>query len=189
MGYNNRAYMRNVINSFNEASMSTQHPDNYAYGQLRGRDTIRNYVLGGNATFTIVSKSTGRRFTYRVKSAPKDRNQNWSTNNQNRDLFFVSVLIGGDNESSYSYMGELRRNPNSVSGHRYFYSHGRKAKIAPDAKSVQGFIWFILQMESDKPFEHQMEFWHEGKCGRCGRKLTVPESIEAGIGPECAGKE
>src|ERR1019366_4832357 len=30
-----------------------------------------------------------------------------------------------------------------------------------------------------------LEVWHEGKCGRCGRKLTVPESIERGIGPEC----
>jgi len=29
---------------------------------------------------------------------------------------------------------------------------------------------------------------HEGKCGRCGRKLTVPLSIETGIGPECASK-
>jgi hypothetical protein len=28
--------------------------------------------------------------------------------------------------------------------------------------------------------------WHEGRCGRCGRKLTVPESIESGFGPECA---
>jgi hypothetical protein len=29
---------------------------------------------------------------------------------------------------------------------------------------------------------------HEGKCGRCGRKLTVPESVKSGFGPECAGK-
>ena len=26
---------------------------------------------------------------------------------------------------------------------------------------------------------------HEGKCGRCGRKLTTPESCLRGIGPEC----
>jgi hypothetical protein len=26
---------------------------------------------------------------------------------------------------------------------------------------------------------------HEGRCGRCGRTLTVPESIESGFGPEC----
>jgi len=29
---------------------------------------------------------------------------------------------------------------------------------------------------------------HEGRCCRCGRQLTVPSSIDAGIGPECAGK-
>ena len=32
-----------------------------------------------------------------------------------------------------------------------------------------------------------VEVWHEGICGRCGRKLTVPESVERGLGPECAG--
>jgi hypothetical protein len=30
-----------------------------------------------------------------------------------------------------------------------------------------------------------LEIWHEGRCGRCGRKLTVPESIHNGYGPEC----
>jgi hypothetical protein len=30
-----------------------------------------------------------------------------------------------------------------------------------------------------------LEVWHEGRCGRCGRALTVPESVERGIGPEC----
>jgi len=27
--------------------------------------------------------------------------------------------------------------------------------------------------------------FHEGACGRCGRTLTVPESIASGFGPEC----
>ena len=31
-----------------------------------------------------------------------------------------------------------------------------------------------------------LEVWHEGRCGRCNRALTVPESIASGIGPECA---
>jgi hypothetical protein len=30
------------------------------------------------------------------------------------------------------------------------------------------------------------EVWHEGKCGKCGRALTVPSSILTGIGPECS---
>ncbi len=34
----------------------------------------------------------------------------------------------------------------------------------------------------------QLEVWHEGCCGKCGRKLTDAESIARGIGPECYGK-
>jgi len=26
------------------------------------------------------------------------------------------------------------------------------------------------------------------RCGRCGRVLTVPESVESGFGPECIGR-
>src|SRR5271157_2617898 len=29
---------------------------------------------------------------------------------------------------------------------------------------------------------------HEGRCCRCGRELTVPASIHAGMGPDCAEK-
>ena len=33
-----------------------------------------------------------------------------------------------------------------------------------------------------------VEINHEGRCGRCGRALTVPESVASGIGPESALK-
>jgi hypothetical protein len=29
---------------------------------------------------------------------------------------------------------------------------------------------------------------HEGICGACGRKLTTPESLARGVGPECWGR-
>ncbi len=32
---------------------------------------------------------------------------------------------------------------------------------------------------------HGYKLVHEGRCGRCGRTLTVPESVTEGIGPEC----
>jgi hypothetical protein len=160
---------------------------NHAYGQLHGHVAIRNYLLAGNSTFTLVSRETGRRYTYRVKSAAKDRNQNWSVNNQDRNIFFVSVLTGSDNDSSYRYMGELRRV--EPSGHAFRYVHGRKSILQESAMSIKAFKWFIGQLESHREFEEQLEFWHEGRCGRCGRKLTVPESIASGMGPECAGKE
>lgn len=48
---------------------------------------------------------------------------------------------------------------------------------------VLGKCWFGKTAGQDLP---ECEVWHEGRCGRCGRKLTVPESIETGIGPDCA---
>lgn len=159
---------------------------NHSYGQLHGRESMRGYVLAGNSTFTLVSKSTGRRFTYLVKTAAKDRNQNWSTNNQNRDMYFVSVLTSPD---TYSYIGFLKRNAHDNNDATFPFIYGTKSKIRRDAESVKAFEWFWGRLEKFAHVDGLMEFWHEGKCGRCGRKLTVPESVASGIGPECAGKE
>lgn len=62
-----------------------------------------------------------------------------------------------------------------------------KAKITAEAPSVKGFVFFWNAIAAGK-MPCSMTVRHEGKCGRCGRKLTVPESIDRGIGPECAGK-
>lgn len=156
------------------------------YGRLESRQDIRNYLFGGNATLTLVSKASGRRYTYKVKSAPLDRTQQWSTNNQNRNMFFVSLLTGSDNDSSYTYFGQLVRV--EPSGHAFKYMHGKKSTLKFDAPGVIAFRWFIRQVEEHKSLE-STEVWHEGSCGRCGRKLTVPESIKSGVGPECASKE
>jgi hypothetical protein len=33
------------------------------------------------------------------------------------------------------------------------------------------------------------EVMHVGKCCKCRRLLTTPESIQRGIGPECSGEK
>ena len=49
--------------------------------------------------------------------------------------------------------------------------------------------WFYEKVIVDgkKPSDIGLEVWHEGRCGKCGRKLIVPESIARGIGPEKGG--
>ena len=56
------------------------------------------FILGGNATFTVVSKRTGKRYTYRVRVAPEDH-----------ECFFASVLVGPDNTADYQYLGYFIR--------------------------------------------------------------------------------
>jgi hypothetical protein len=75
--------------------------------------------------------------------------------------------------------------PDSFAGR---YQHGKKSKISDNAPSAKAFAWFVVQLRTNPNVFNQVEFRHEGCCGRCGRTLTTPESIDTGFGPECSGK-
>lgn len=139
-------------------------------GQLTSIEDIKNFVLAGNATITVRSGSTGARFTYKIRT-PKET--------QNRPpIWFVSLLNGSDNENNYEYFGNIRGNGS--------FDHGRRARIGNDAPAARAFNWFWNMIQANRSdVLEQADIWHEGRCGRCGRKLTVPESVESGFGPEC----
>lgn len=124
----------------------------------------RTFILAGNATFTIRSEKTGARFTYRVRAS------------EDGAVHFVALLNGPDNEGDFQYIGYVRRG---------VFFHGNKSRINREAPSVKAFAWAFSKIQAGV-IPDTLGVWHEGRCGRCGRKLTVPESIEAGIGPECA---
>lgn len=132
------------------------------------------FVLAGNATLTLVSKKSRARYTYRVRSVQPDASGRVSS-----VTHFVSLLNGSDNESNYIYIGCIKRG---------VYTQTAKSKVAADASSNLAFEWFFNRALLEPALFDQVEAWHEGRCGACGRKLTVPESIARGLGPECAGK-
>lgn len=125
-------------------------------------------ALAGNATLTITSKQTGERFTYRIRRK------------KDADFYFVSVLTGADNENDYTYLGAL------PSG-RYLAPAKPGRGVGRDAPSSVAFAW-AWKWRNHPRFGEFVEVRHEGRCCRCGRKLTVPESIDSGLGPECAEK-
>lgn len=132
-------------------------------------DNPARFALAGNAVFTLTSHATGVRFTFKVRALENDPT-----------FHFVSVLTGPDNWSNYSYLGYIRRGV-------YFHG-GQKAKIATTAPSAKAFDWFWRIAASGRDPTFACDVDHVGKCGRCGRALTVPESIKSGYGPECIGK-
>jgi hypothetical protein len=131
---------------------------------LESADAVIRFAFAGKARLTFESRATFARFTYRIKKS--DDGQVW----------FVSVLNGSDNETSYTYLGFVK---NEV------YTHGRKSKISEDAPSAKAFKYVMGNILDRNRVPEQVRVWHEGSCGRCGRALTVPESIRDGIGPEC----
>lgn len=130
---------------------------------------LSRFALAGNATFTVRSVKTGTRFTYKVSKC---------ADAESPDLYFVSLLTGEDNENDFQYLGVIRFG---------IFSRTKKSRIGEDAPSARGFayVWPFIVKDRVDP-KHSFEVFHEGRCGRCGRKLTVPESIESGFGPECS---
>jgi len=132
------------------------------------------YLTGGNATVTIQSAKTGTHFTFKVKHA-YDR----ATNKIDRTSpLFVKVLNGPSNESDYMYLGLIGSENQLVAGR----------KGHPDAPSFKAFDWTLRQLHGKAEIPADVVIRHEGSCCMCGRKLTRPESIDSGIGPECASK-
>ena len=148
-------------------------------GMITDAADVKTYVLAGNAHVTIVSKKTGTRFTYRVRSVPEDNGKGAITH-------FVSLLTAPDNERSYTYFGWVANFPDNGLTYRY----GHRSTIAASAPGVVAFDYFFrhVVLGGKSPADATLDVYHEGRCGACGRKLTVPESIARGLGPECAGK-
>ena len=117
------------------------------------------------------SRKTDKHFTFKVKASKKDTDD---------CVFFVSVLSGPDNVSNYSYIG-------IIGSDRKTFKLTQKSNISMDALSYQAFSFFLKNIVCNK-LHNDLEVFHSGRCGRCGKLLTDPISITRGLGPHCASR-
>lgn len=129
-------------------------------------EIARAFMLAGNATVTLRSVATGTRYTYKLQ-APKD----------DGPARFAKLLVGSNNETDYEYVGMV----GADGVLRATRATGPRAASTP----FKALEWSLRKLAAGE-LPDSLEVWHEGRCGRCGRKLTVPASIESGFGPECA---
>ena len=128
------------------------------------------FLLAGDAHCTFRSHRTDKHFTYHVEANKKPTTAGGPSH-------FVAVLTAPEH---YEYIGCLYD--------RRVFRHGSRSRIASNAPSVRAFGWVWTRLLAGRVPE-TCDVYHEGRCGRCGRPLTHPESIENGLGPECAKKE
>ena len=93
-------------------------------------------------------------------------------------VYFVALLAGPDNTADYVYLGVLRDGAFRLT---------KKSRMTYASPPVKAFTWALTRLQAGI-LPAQLAVWHTGRCGRCARLLTVPESVARGIGPECAGK-
>ena len=155
-------------------------------GQLTDWDAVRAYIFAGKAVFTLHNPKTGVRLTYKVtvkKGDAAEYARRITAGEVMLESFvtcFVTLLHGPDNTTDFAYMGVLR-NPGN-----FFIT--TKSQVTRHPVSYRALVWFLDAMRNGREIlgGNPMEFWHSGRCGCCGRLLTVPDSVSRGIGPECA---
>jgi hypothetical protein len=135
--------------------------------QLLENDRIKEFVLGGNALITLESGKTGCHFTYKITKSKNDEN-----------LYFIKNLRGSDNQNDYVYVGCFFADTRQFVVEKSY----RDKDVNSWPKSIRA-IRYLFNNLDDVPY--LLHVFHNGKCCRCGRTLTTPESIRRGIGPEC----
>lgn len=131
----------------------------------------KDFLLAGHAIFTVANPK-GEYHTYRV-SAPDDQDDT-------KPIWFVSKLTGSDNTSDYTYLGILTGEGRVI--------HTRKSGFAADSQAFKVAVWAVKLILNSSPLPEGYTIQHVGKCGRCGRPLTTPESLSSGIGPICQNR-
>ena len=136
--------------------------------QLQSTDAIREFIFGGNARFTLKSKKTGNHISFRIKKA------------KDGDAYFISAAKQADEGAGgFNYAGWMKAGETKVR---------TSAKSNVNLSGARAALDWTLRNVNKAEMPAQLEVWHEGKCCRCGRKLTDPVSVARGIGPECFGK-
>lgn len=126
------------------------------------------FVLGGKAVFTLLSKRSGVRFTFKVQSS------------DNPQMHFVHLRTGKwdvEGEEPWTYVGVIR------DGERFELT--RASQLLGTSDPIKAITWTMTQLAGGQLPCDQLEFWHEGQCSACGLPLTDPESIKRGFGPTC----
>ncbi len=119
---------------------------------------LAQFVQAGNAIFTLKSLKTSKHLTFKARRPAPTK------------PVFVSALT----DSGYEFLGVIDQNGFRV---------GQRSKFRDDSIQAQTFAWFWRHADA---LPATCEFHHEGRCCTCGRRLTTPESLALGQGPECS---
>jgi hypothetical protein len=138
----------------------------------------KEFVLAGKAIFTV-HNNKGNHYTYQVKKARKDHPIFGPT-------WYVYLLTGPDNTRNYTYIGVL--DPQNGQ-----WKPTQASKLSNSATSISVLNWAMSLVWNDQPFPDGYGCHGEGRCGRCGRRLTDepgvnPEAERYGFGPVCYQK-
>jgi hypothetical protein len=127
-----------------------------------------------NGFYTLLSRHTGEHRTFRIHTQPND--SEFAPGQR-----ILGLLTGPDNDSDYTgfaFVDELG-------------IHVWKSKRGGDGlfEKYAEMIWSLELDGGHSKWAKNYQVMLDGRCVRCNRHLTSPESVRSGIGPICEGRE
>lgn len=143
-------------------------------GEVKQSNAL-NFMLAGNSEFILYSTKTQDKFRYTLKK----KKANKESNNENEEyIYFLNMY----NNGSMEYQGIIAFN--SSLNQFKFYKGSKGLGNSSDVRIRS--LEFVLNKLFTGQTVGNLIVYHVGKCGRCGKKLTDPESILTGLGPSCS---
>lgn len=135
--------------------------------------SFRTFLFQGKAFFTMHNIEKDTHITFKVQTLKRKRGQPEDTR-----YFDVYVKALNDKYAGNRYIGRIDRKSKSFKPYGY---------VERDHVGIQTIEWIIRNWAHLEEWEKEekLAIYHLGSCCKCGLPLTVPESIQNGIGPQC----
>lgn len=136
-------------------------------------------IEGGNVVVTVKSKKTGEHITVKLASRLKNdsgRGKKWQPASPTEASHIFASVRSADAAGWDDKIGT------------YYPRNGR---FYEDKNADPARVWAaaaVLQWLCGNADEEKATYQESNECGRCGRELTDPVSIQRGIGPTCLGQ-
>ena len=131
------------------------------------------FLLAGKALFTV-SNPAGDHYTFKVRRVESE----WPVGSgKMTTTYFVNVKANGD-AHPFGYIGILDIVKGTI-------KCTAKSLYVPGSKQYDVAAWATQAVITAQLIPSGYHIEYAGHCGKCGRTLTDPASIQRGIGPEC----
>ena len=142
------------------------------YGNIELNQALK-FILAGKCEFVLYSTKINDKFEYKLTKKE-------SKNKENEFIYFLNTKVDGE----FKYAGVIWFDDKT---NEFRFGQGAKGQLEGNHLNIRSLLFVLNKLNLGGEPQH-CEVYHVGTCGRCGKKLTTPESILTGLGPECCKK-
>ncbi len=137
---------------------------------------LRTFIYSGKADFSVINEISGEILTFKATPTSQEK-ISFNIEVKKQDLDTIFNIFKSNTSYPWTYLGIMKK--------LRLCKQYRNPQIQTETKL---FIWLLAHLHTNMPITSCIKLVHNGKCGRCGRRLTDDKSLKQGFGPHCIKK-